>query len=105
MNFYRVPGTIGVRRGDEAAGGQRRKGREWNPCESGVVRMKCARFVQGLVLMLVVTLGGCRSEVPREELGELYDKLPVVAGTEDDYPLPELDGVSPPAAATPEEGK
>lgn len=47
-----------------------------------------------MTVLLAGLLSGCGPQVPREDMGEILEGLPVVPGVETPYPLPELEPVA-----------
>ena len=48
-----------------------------------------------VAVCLAGAAGGCGPEVEREDLGTVVFEVPVVAGSETPYPIPDLDAPSP----------
>lgn len=54
-----------------------------------------------LALLLLFSTPGCAPRIPPEELGEVMKELPALPGTDQPYPLPELEPPSSVEAAKP----
>lgn len=55
-----------------------------------------------LTATLLLSTTGCGPRLSEEELGEKLDKLPVIEGVEEPFPLPGLEDIDEPPADTPD---